>query len=52
MTMIPMITAILPFKVGPSPLEAKPKLCAKAAPIIKPITVIALSVFPSPERTS
>ena len=51
-TRIPIITAILPLPVGPSALEASPKLWQKAAPTIRPTTVIALSVFPSPERTS
>lgn len=47
-TTIPMMTAILPFAVGPSALEAKPKLWQNAAPTIRPSTVTALSVFPSP----
>ena len=36
--------------VGPSVLEARPKLWAKAAPMSSPRTAMALSVFPSPAR--
>ena len=48
----PITTAILPFAVGPYPEDASPKLCATAAPAIRPNTVMAESVFPSPARTS
>ena len=51
-TTIPIITAIFPFAVGPSPEDASPKLWAKAAPAIRPRTVTAESVFPSPARIS
>ena len=51
-TAIPMSTAVLPFAVGPSPLDARPKLWQKAAPTIRPSTVTALSLLPSPARIS
>ena len=51
-TTIPITTAILPFAVGPSAEDARPKLCEKAAPAINPRTATTESVFPSPERIS
>ena len=48
----PITTAIIPALVGPLSEEASPKLCAKAAPAIKPVTVIAESVLPSPVKMS
>ena len=42
--------AILPFGVAPSADDASLKLCANAAPTTIPITVMAESAFPSPDR--
>ena len=51
-TSSPIITAAIPC--GPTPLGelARPKLCAKAAPIIIPRTKMAASPSPSPDKNN